>query len=58
MFIIDVWNNGVMCMDMDDKQFLMIAKSRELRPILLGRLQSLGLLDAFLQAENETTQEA
>lgn len=42
----------------EDKIFLAIVKSDELRPILLARLQSLGLLAAFLRAESETTQEA
>ena len=39
----------------EDKIFLAIVKSDELRPILLARLQSLELLDAFLRAESGTT---
>lgn len=39
----------------DDQLFLEIVHNAELRTALLGRLQELGLLDAFLRAESGTT---
>lgn len=39
----------------EDQMFLEIVRNAELRTALLVRLQELGLLDAFLQAESETT---
>lgn len=40
---------------LEEKDFLTYVKSPELRPILLDRLQDLGLLSSFLLAENETS---
>lgn len=36
-------------------QFLKMVHDEQFRPILLERLERLGLLSAFLLAENETT---
>ena len=38
----------------DEIKFLEMAKDPTSRPILLDRLARLGLLSAFLEAENET----
>lgn len=40
---------------LEEKDFLIYVKSSELRPIFLARLQDLGLLSSFLQAESETS---
>ena len=38
-----------------EEQFLKMANDPEIRQALLARLEKLGLLSAFLRAENETT---
>ena len=40
----------------NEKRFLMIANDPAVRACLTARLEELGLLFAFLLAENETTQ--
>ena len=44
-------------MSEEDITFLRMIKSPALRSTLLERLEKLGLLDAFLEIENGTTQE-
>lgn len=39
-----------------EEMFLKMVNDPELRPHLLARLEKLGLLSAFLQEENGTTQ--
>lgn len=39
----------------DEKRFLEMVHDPELRPILLDRLNRLGLLDEFQTVEDETT---
>lgn len=39
---------------MEEQRFLDMARSPELRPHLLARLEKLGLLSAFLKAESGT----
>lgn len=48
----------VLFMDLskDEEEFLRLANDPQLRQDLLARLEKLGLLSAFLQAESETTQ--
>ena len=41
---------------MEEQRFLDMARSPELRPHLLARLEKLGLLSAFLKAESGTIQ--
>ena len=41
---------------MEEQRFLDMARSQELRPHLLDRLEKLGLLSAFLKAESGTIQ--
>lgn len=41
---------------MEEQRFLDMARSPELRPHLLDRLEKLGLLSAFLKAESGTIQ--
>lgn len=41
---------------MEEQRFLDMARSPELRPYLLARLEKLGLLSAFLKAESGTIQ--
>ena len=41
---------------MEEQRFLDMARSPELRPHLLARLEKLGLLSAFLKAEIGTIQ--
>lgn len=39
-------------MDTDARKFFMLYKDPSIRPILLARLQELGLLSEFLEAES------
>ena len=41
---------------MEEQRFLDMARSPEIRPHLLARLEKLGLLSAFLKAESGTIQ--
>ena len=41
---------------MEEQRFLDMARSPELRPHLLARLEKLGLLSAFLKVESGTIQ--
>ena len=45
-------------MNEHERMFLEMLHDPKLKQDLLERLEKIGLLSAFLQAENETTQEA
>ena len=52
----DTYMNEKLIATEEEKKFLRIVNNPKLRARLLDRLAELGLLSAFLQAENETMQ--
>lgn len=53
---ISVKKTDIYPLTMEEQRFLDMARSPELRPHLLARLEKLGLLSAFLKAESGTIQ--